>query len=419
MEKAIYNSEVFGINEKTVSAVSKICAAFLVFCPILQHYKAPVFNAGVFVLIIVSFWLMALTAGNIKNIKVKDIMPMVPMMIYLVFRVVNHGTSVTEFGQSGVIGIFMLSMILGCIDLKNYVRFASYIAIFASACLVMQYICFYIFGFHLQMVPTELLIDSADQWILGAKTGLYGITGVLRDTYRPSAFFLEPSHAYLYMFPHLVFFLFSEKDKKHSLYPAIFISLGLVLSTSGMGIVAAAAIWILYFILRDKESGSFSVKNIFRPEVLKIFAAFIALFIVLMIVVPFFREAVTRIFIPKEVGGSSAIEGRIKKALQLLDGMTLKDYINGVRDNTSGITFNIPGFADVLYRHGIIGMVLSYSVYVFAVFKSSLPCSIVSLGVLATSLASVHTHATVGIINFSMLIMSGYVRKEKKVRDID
>lgn len=409
MEKAIYNSPAFGIDEKKIALVSKICAFMLALCPVLQHYKAPLFNAAISVLVLIVPFLCILVAANAKKLDIKMLYPVALMIVYQIFRVVNHGTGITELGQAGVIVIYMIAVSFGCVDLKNFVKFSSYVAFAGAAGLMLQYVCYYIFGFHLVMVPTSLLLDSAEQWVLGAKTGLAGITGVIRDTYRPSAFFLEPSHVFLYLFPHIILFLFNGKDVKESLVPAAFLSVGMVLSTSGMGIIAMCGSWVLYFVLKGRD-GQFSVRNIFRKEVVAIFVAFAVIFLLAYIFIPVVHNTVIRIFVPDEEGGSTAIEGRVKMALRLLDGMSLKEYITGVRDNTHGIEFNIPGFADVIYRHGVFGMILSYSVYVWAVFRTSLPTAVVSLVVLVTSLFSAHTHATVGMINFIMILMSGRKR---------
>ncbi len=406
LEKAFYKSEVFGIQEEKVALLSRICAFMLALCQILQHYIGPLYNAAISILVIIVPFLMILISGNIRNIKISMTYPVVLLIFCHIYRVINHGTSVTEFGQSGVFIIYLIAMSLGCIDLENFVKYSSYIALFSTAGLILQYICYYVFGFHLQMVPTFLLLDSAEQWVLGAETGLAGITGVIRETYRPSAFFLEPSHVFLYTFPHLILFLFSGKDKKHSIYPALFLSLGMILSTSGMGVLAMCGSWVLYFIIKG-EDGQFSIRNIFRPKVLVIFAVALAILIIAVLFVPVVHGTIMRIFVPDEEGGSTAIEGRVKMALRLLDGLSLKDLMWGVRDNTHGIEFNIPGFADILYRHGFLGLILSYSVYIWALCKAKMPYQIVSLVILVTSLFSAHTHSTVGMLYYTMILING------------
>ena len=95
--------------------------------------------------------------------------------------------------------VYLVSVAFHSIDTKTLYKTGVFVSMVASAALLLQYACFYVFGFHLQLVPTGLLLPSADQWVLGAQTGLAGITGKMRDFYRPSAFFLEPSHTYIYL----------------------------------------------------------------------------------------------------------------------------------------------------------------------------------------------------------------------------
>ncbi len=394
--------------------LKKICGVLLALCPILQHYRGIGFNAAVVLIIAVVPYLVIRIMGKLKDAKLSDFTPVLMLMILQIYTVINHGTSVVEMGEAGVYIIYLSAIALGCIDLGYFVRASSFIALAACAGIMLQYVCFYIFGFHLQMVPTDLLLKSAQQWILGAQTGLAGITGVIRETYRPSAFFLEPSHMYLYLFPHLALFMFGGKGKKESLYPAIFISVGLILTTSGMGIAATGALWILYFIMKDDKDGSFSLKNIFRPRVIKIFAVFIVIGLLMVAFIPFVRVSVVRIFVPITEGGSTAIGGRLNKALEFLGTMPSEDYLFGVSDKIKGADFNIPGIIEIFYKHGIIGTVLSYSIYIMGLFKAKLPNGVICLGVLATSLFSAHTHATVGMLNFVLLIMSGYEPSKRR-----
>lgn len=399
----------FGVSmqkhEKIFVKLDCICAVLLALCPILQHYVGLVFNAALTVMVVLVPYLLLRVISNWGKLQLPALRVVLVMIAYMFFRVVDHGTSITELGQSGVLILFFAIAALGCIDLKLFCKAALMVSMLASALLAVQYVGFYIFKFHIQMVPTDLLLPSAEQWILGAQTGLAGITGKINDFYRPSAFFLEPSHFFIYAFPHLFLVLFGGKEKKH-LYAALLISLGMVLTTSGMGIAATVGAWVLYFALYDEKNHVFSVKNIFRKRNLILVGGVVVLFALAVAVVPSVRRTVVRIFATGT--GVTAITGRISKALKGLQGMTFWQWIVGVEDTTHDISYNMPGLIAAIYRHGLIGMILSVELYTKSIYKLKLPYALVAAVILITSFFSAHTHSTVGFMYFSLILLSGY-----------
>jgi hypothetical protein len=307
---------------------------------------------------------------------------------------------------------------MGTIDLKFLVKTATYVSMAAAVCLVAQYVGFYIFGTHLQMVPTGLLDPSAKQWILLAQTGQANIHGVMTESYRPSAFFLEPSHLYLYTFPHLCLTLFSGDFSKKNITAVLLISLALLLSTSGMGIAALGGLWVLFFALRNEKDGSFHVKNLLRRRNLIALGIAMLALVVVTLTVPFVQRIVFRIFTTGQ-DSSTAIGGRVNKALELLEKMSMRQWINGVSDFTHGIKFNIPGVISVLYRHGLIGLVLAYEFYTKSLWKLKFPYALVAALVLVTSCFSAHTHSTIGMLYFMFILLAGYLEQRSVAQKSD
>ncbi len=408
MDLTIDSNKKFFNREKGFIAYADIFVAIVLsLCPILQHYIGPVYNMAISALAFISLYLIMRMLVEIPTINLSKISFVLIMILYQTYRIINHGTTLTEFGQSMVIIIFMLAIALGKINLAIMLKACRIICLIASVCLIIQYICFYFFGFHLQLVPTSLFIPYAEQWALGAKTGLAGVTGKIGTFYRPSAFFLEPAHVYLYMFPHLILSLFTSEISKKTVWIPLIISCGMLLSTSGMGIAAVVGIWALFLILFNEKDKSFDLKNAFRRRNLIAVAILVVLFILACIYVPFVRRAIQRIFVPGR-SGSTAITGRIKRALKLVLSMPKKQWLFGAADNTHGISFHIPSMLDVLYRHGLIGFVLSYELYVKCIFKLNLSYKLIGVVIIITSFFSAHTHSTVGMLNFLLILLSGF-----------
>ena len=396
----------------TIAVLDRICAVLLAMCPLLQHYVGPVYNAAISVLVLLVPYLLFRIMKSWKTFSMRQISLVMVLIVYHLFRVVNHGTSVTEAGQSAVVILYLLALVTGSIDRKWFFRAALVVSVAASVCLVIQYVAFYLFGFHIQMVPTTLLLKSADQWVLGAQTGLAGITGKIRDWYRPSAFFLEPSHAYLYLFPLLLIQLLKPKKRTEDYIVPCVVTAGLILSTSGMGIAVVVGAWGLFVALYNEETGTFQLKNVMRKRNKYCIGILLVLSVLACVFVPPVRRTVSRIFVASS--GSTAISGRVSKALGLLADFDTKAWICGMADTIKGISFNMPGFADVIYRHGIIGMILSYEFYVKSVFKLPFSYSITAMVIIVTSFFSAHTHSTVGMLYFVAMLMTGYVLTSRK-----
>lgn len=397
----------FSAEQPLIQKMDRVAASLMALCPLLQHYKAPVFNAALTVMVLLVPYLLLRMSSRLKDFKLAELRPVWALVAYMVFRVVDHGTSVTELGQSAVLAIFFVAAAMGCIDIKWMCKTALYVACAASVVLLIQYVGFYMFGYHIQVIPVSLLLDTADQWVLGAQTGLVGVTGVIRTNgfYRTSSIFLEPSHVYIYMFPHLLVVLFGKKHNRRELLLAILISLGMVLSTSGMGIAVVCAAWAMYFALFNEKLGKFTMKNILRRHTkIVLLCAFVGFVLVMIFVAPV-RKAVTRIFFST---GSSAIGGRVAKALAGLQELSIKQWILGVADTTHGTSHNMPGMIAAIYRHGLIGMVLSMEFYVKSIWKLKMPFWVVAGVIVVTSFFSAHTHSTVGMMYYVLILMRGY-----------
>jgi len=93
--------------------------------------------------------------------------------------------------------------------------------------------------------------------------------------YRPSAFFLEPSHFAVYCIPVIVTTLFSRTgDEKRERQIALFISTGVLLSTSGMGIGVVIICWAFYLLFifgRKGENRKLSFRKLLNKRSLTFF----------------------------------------------------------------------------------------------------------------------------------------------------
>ena len=177
---------------------------------------------------------------------------------------------------------------------------------------------------------------------------------------------------------------------------------------------AVLGAWGLYFALYNEVDGSFALRNIFRKRNLITIGCLLVLFVLAVIFVPSVNRTFTRIF--TTATGVTAITGRISKALVGLKDLSVLQWIIGVEDTTHSISYNMPGLIAALYRHGLIGMLMSVEFFVVSVFKQKLPFKLVAIVVLITSFFSAHTHSTIGYLYYILVLMYGYgtlTRKSK------
>ena len=73
----------------------------------------------------------------------------------------------------------------------------------------------------------------------------------------------------------------------------------------------------------------------------------------------------------------------------------------GVTKDISNIEFNLSGYAATMYRYGLIGVILSYVVYVRGVIQLKRHFRIISMVILVISFFTAHTHGTYHLISVS------------------
>lgn len=397
--------------DENKSKYDLICSFLLALIPLLQHYIGIIDNASTTLLIIMLPYLMLRMLSKTKTFKFSQLSVLSVLIVFFIYKLIDHGTFLTEIAQVLIIIILFVAVSLRCINTKAVIKTASLIATAAGIVLIIQYFCFYVCNFHLQVVPTELLLPESEDWVALAQTGIIGVNGVASDFYRPSAFFLEPSHLFLYSFPLLFINLFDKNNDKKNMILAILITCGIVLSTSGMGIFVVIGAWFVYFALRDKDSNTFRIENVFSKRNLTHVTIYMIFVAVLLYFVPFLRESIMRIFVNDS--GSTAIDGRTEIANQNIEKMSFIQKIFGSSDTTAHLKGNMPGYNATIYKYGIVGILLSYEFYIKSLFKLDISNFLISSIIFIVSFFSAHTHGTFFMIFYVMLLMNGHLEGYK------
>lgn len=398
-------SKLVSFGEHNNLFIDKLCAFCLAISPILQHYMGPFEDAGHSILILFFPYVLLRLLYKMRSFRIADLGVVAMLIIFYLYRVVDHGPTFFKLAQRMLIIIYFMAIALGCINVKRVLKTAYYVSIAASVCIIIQYFCFYAFGFHLQLVPASLLLPRAGQWILGAQTGLAGITGRLGTFYRPSAFFLEPSHIFLYIFPHLFIMLLSQNMNRWRIRRAMLITLALVLSTSGMGISVAAGAWALYFGLSSGKQNIIKIWNIFKPKNVMALMVLLLLLVSMYFTIPTIGKSVDRIL--GNTGRVDAISGRTTQSIAIIKSLAGSKLLFGVVESTSDFEAHMPGFMGTLYRYGLIGIILSYAFYVRCFFKLKAEYFWISFVIISVSFFSAHTHGTFYMLYYVIILLEG------------
>lgn len=389
------------------------CAFAIVMAPILQHYKG-VINGGVTILsIAVPFAIIRIIKKRFISWTLLSVF--LTISGFLIFKVLDHGTSVTELGLVIYYIIFIIAYGTGCLKTKSVIDTATMVACIASVCIIFQYVCYYLLHFHLRLVPTSLLLSSANQWVRLALTGRVSITGNAISFYRPSAFFLEPSHMFIYLVAPLIFEILSPGKNHFSRKKAILLSVGIVLSTSGMGIIATIAIWLLYLAKKGGKNEKLSISKLLRPRNILILLSIASLLLLLYFKADFFQRSVNRIFF----SGSdyhNAVSGRIESGGAFVSQMRGLQLFIGISDHYSEVEFHMTGFNATMYKFGIIGTGLSYLFYIRCLHDLKDKYFWLAFLLIVTSFFTPHTHGTFYMLFFIIFLLDGYMNKDQSRR---
>ena len=232
--------------------------------------------------------------------------------------------------------------------------------------------------------------------------------------YRPSAFFLEPSHLAIYCILILLIDLLSEEHYRKTIRESFMLSIAMVLSTSGIGIMAAVGSWLIYIAfyygLDERIAEGYKSKRL-RTNALLSLVAFVILMVVLYVSMGVFRSAVNRIFFSS--GSGSAIQGRIETGIWLLHMLLGAKLFIGKGNTWRIADWNVLGFFYAVFQYGWIKCALYYWFYNRSAFQFKREYFWLTIMIAILSFFTVHTFAAFYRMYFICSILGRYLLSEK------
>ena len=401
---------LYGNENKTFG--DKVCAFSLALAPLLQHYKGLIENAGFTILLLITPILLLRTLEKLKIglHNRKCFFAIVPLVVFFFYTILVRDFNGMRLGYVFLMVWIFMCVSNGSINISYFFKYAIRIAMLATIAIFFQYIAQNFFGRTIELRPLSLLVSQDVIWVRNAEH--MSDVGYIS---RPSGFFLEPSHFFLYTFPIITILLLSAKKNKKRFRTALFLSLGLLFSTSGMGVAFVLGIWLLYYALYRKSSDGdrVRIKELFTVNNVILFVFFGLVVLLAYRLIPFFQHSIDRIFTEEET--TNAIDGRVRLARNYVRHISGRAVWFGTPNVIDELEFNLSGFFATYIKWGVFGLIFSYWFYIQGLFKLKGPYFWLSLIIVVISYYTAHTHGTFYMLYYLIFLMNGYY--ETSIKD--
>lgn len=402
----------YGSQNRTI--LDRLCAFLLAISPILQHYKGVYENAG-FTVLLIAFPILTLrffTKHGGRRFNSRNLIAILPLLLFELYTAVDHNVSLLRLLYIAFMMWIFFCVAAGCVNTVYFLKYATNIVSLAAILLVVQYISHYLFHRTLDLRPLKLLVSQDVIWVRSLSISRVG------RLYRPAAFFLEPSHLFIYCFPIVAVLLLSPNMTKWRRNKALLLSGAMLLSTSGFGIIVTVGLLGVYLLLYRSDVRRKNVMNkLMSSKTILTAAALLAVLVLCYFTIPVFQRSVNRIILPTE--GSSAIDGRIRLARNYIKTISGKAVLFGEKNVTGNLEFNLAGFFATYIKWGILGLLFTYWFYCRGLFILKSAYFWISLIIVVISFFTAHTHGTFYMLYYVIFLMEGYgqVKNQEYIRE--
>lgn len=317
--------------------------------PIIMVYNTPALNLSLGTVVLFLFLPYSfLCVANSINQRNKNYIGIIAIIfIYLYFVIRSQGDVRTILLYIAAC-IHLLGFASGSVDGNRFRAIFEKIAVISSICVLAQVFSYYLMGRTISFTILSAL--QRDYKII-----YYGQVSRF-SLYRPTGPFLEPSMLSEYCVIALVSCLFPVEGNIKIIRTGL-ITMGIILTTSGIGIVLSAFVYAWYVFIK-RASLSKRVRNIFRAVVLATLA------ILIFSRFSFFNAAMMRVFTNFE--GYNAIEGRLWRWSQAINPMKGKLLWLGY-GATEDFGHYLTGIPDMVYRCGLAAVVLLFILLIYLI----------------------------------------------------
>ena len=251
------------------------------------------------------------------------------------------------------------------IDIKTSIHSFEVFLYITTFGIIIQYAVYYIFGSVINVIRLPLL-RYPDSYF----------TESFNSNFRPSSIFLEPAHLTQFTIPIIVIELF--KSDKKALFKGLIFSFACVLTTSGTAIFVVSSIWILYIIIKSKES----FKSFVRTVIIVIMISLLVFFVYNNI--PSVQFAIERL----SESDSAVYSGRLYNGDYLTKQMTNLEKIIGVGFGNVDMSIYMSSARYIYYSGGVIVSILWIALVIYLLVKEKIIGKIVIICFVALCFSS-------------------------------
>lgn len=333
------------------STVKNLYTYAIALLPIIMVYNVPVIDMSFGTVLLLLFLPYTLLCIIKRPNRLSRGIVLIVVILYIYFIVRSQGDIKT-----------ILLYIAGCVHLcgfaagsvdVNRLRLAvEKIAVISFFCVLLQVISHYLLGRNISFA-----IFSALQRDYKA---IYYEQVSRFSLYRPAGPFLEPAMLSEYCIFSLISCLFPAEGNVKTTR-AVLITVGMILTTSGIGIAFSALVYGWYFFFKREALRKWA-RKIFSGAVL------VAVAIVVLSRFSFFNAAMARVF--NNFEGYNALVGRTwrwSQAINPMKGQLLWFGYGATEDFPHYLT----GVPDTIYRCGLIAVILEFILLIKLILKKN------------------------------------------------
>lgn len=324
-----------------------ICMALL---PVLYIYNFPVIHFSVGTILLLVFTPHSMIYIFMRNRQYQRINLLIFFIFYL-YLIIRGNNDIKNIILMMSAFINICGMVNGSLRGKYFRDIIETFAVISFAVVLVQTLLHYVMHQNISFVFFSLLQNAYKE--------RYSDVVYHTALFRPTGFFLEPSHYSEYCLFALISILFPENENAN-MKKAIIVAMGIVITTSGMGILFTGVIFCWYLLLNPGNI-KVKIKRFFKWGFL------LGCMLLLLNFIPFFRSALDRVFSTDDKG-YNAVEGRTghwSEAIRSLHDNAV--YIGHGAEKDFGKY--LTGLPDTLYHYGIIGLVLQILIFAFMLLR--------------------------------------------------
>ena len=385
-----------------ISWIDLVICTVILLAPVLQQHKGFFVNAAWSAMVLGFPFALTKVVTTGWTIRKNCFAGILLIAAYILWTILDHGFSGSDPVKFVILMTFYLALTKDEFNFRYLICISSAIILAACAALVLQYCSYYIFQYRLQFLSPDTLLESSSRWVNRLSTNK-----VTSSFYRPSAFFLEPSHLFLFSFPTTLYMLFSPGATKKMRRLGFVMIAGILASASGMGIIFSLACILAYFVMyRNPVYGEGSLKNFLSPRKILLPLLLLAVLVVLYQYSDFVHNSLVRVIAENE-SGYNAIAGRTSAGSKLIQEMGSDQMLIGVTDALGDLGAAVSGFQATFYKYGAVGILLSYLYYAWCFARTRRYGRYLCLILLVISFVCAHTHNAFFMLFFSAYIFEG------------